>query len=161
MSFHLSYSIGNQPNNCLSCDTLNTGLSLIQSQNTCEVCAINYYPDPNNICRICHSSCAKCNGPSSANCTACDTSLNLYLQSDGSCNNCDIDLLKLFPNSCYTITSRYYLSFFIITDTVLESQSANPIKRSALKLHLKTQPLVKSQRPSCYGSPKCYFPHLR
>ncbi|EAR98006.3 bowman-birk serine protease inhibitor family protein (macronuclear) [Tetrahymena thermophila SB210] len=61
--------------NKTTCDSCDQSLQLIlNSSNQC-VCKDGYYED-NGLCKLCHYSCEKCNGPGSNNCTSCIQSKN-------------------------------------------------------------------------------------
>ncbi|KAL4454553.1 hypothetical protein ABPG74_021758 [Tetrahymena malaccensis] len=63
-------------NNCLICQNSNSCDKCNQNrqynQNKCQ-CLSGYFDDGNN-CQQCHSSCQLCQGPSSSQCTQCDSS---------------------------------------------------------------------------------------
>ena len=81
---------GTAATNCLTCYITGSNKYYINANKTCNPACplIGYYPDTNNTCQSCDSTCYTCNGGFATNCLTCYTtgSNKYFMNVNSSCN---------------------------------------------------------------------------
>ncbi len=101
------YKCVNTATNCISCGLSGGGVQLYLLPNaTCSnLCPSQHFPNTNNICLPCHSSCMSCNGTLAINCLTCDITAIQPLYYDSSNHTCTL----VCSINYYTVIASIYL----------------------------------------------------